>query len=151
MCIAIILVSFRYFYPFVFDKLSETIPISVCNVLNAVVTLIALAPFLYGLMTNKHSTQELYSQLWRKNRFNRIIIVTWTLLRIFIACVFVMLVLSKSFKFTRFVIIIIAIFIAFFILFSQRALRRYVSFEDNFLANLSANDAERTEEHDDLK
>ena len=102
-------------------------------------------------MTNKHSTQELYSQLWRKNRFNRIIIVTWTLLRIFIACVFVMLVLSKSFKFTRFVIIIIAIFIAFFILFSQRALRRYVSFEDNFLANLSAHDAERTEEHDDLK
>ncbi|MBQ9436406.1 MAG: cation:proton antiporter [Bacteroidales bacterium] len=152
MCIATILVSFRYFYPFVYDKLSETIPISVCNVLNAVVTLLVLSPFLYGLMTNKHATQELYSQLWRKNRFNRIIIVAWTLLRIFIACVFVTLVLSKSFKFTRFVIIIIAIFIAFFILFSQKSLKRYIAFEDNFLANLSANEEDGQEEdHDDMK
>ena len=152
LCVAILLVSFRYLYPFVIDKLSGTISLSLCNVLNAVVTLVTLMPFLYGLMTNKHATQELYSQLWRRNRFNRIIIVAWTLLRIFVACVFVMLVLSKSFKFTRFVIVIMALFIAFFILFSQKTLRRYVAIEENFFANLSAHDGEMEEgRNDDMK
>lgn len=151
LCVAIVLVSFQYLYPFVFDKLSNTFSVAFCNVLNALVTLVALSPFLYGLMTNKHATQELYSQLWHKGRFNRIIIVTWTLLRIFLACVFVMLVLSKSFKFTRFVIVIMALFIAFFILFSQKSLNRYIAFEDNFLANLSALDSENKDEADGPK
>jgi len=143
LCIAITFVSFQYFYPFMFDKFGELLSIPICNVINAVVTLSVLAPFLYGLMTNKHSIQQLYSRLWRKNRFNSVIIVSWTMLRIFIACVFVVLVLSKSFKFTKFAIVILAIVIAFFILFSQKILKRYGSIENNFFSNLSANDKEK--------
>lgn len=143
--VAIIFLSFHYFYPFMFDKLAEPLSIPVCNIINAFVTLTLLAPFLYGIMTNKHSIQELYSRLWRRNRLNRIAIVAWTLLRIFIACVFVVLVLSKSFKFTKFAIVILAVFIAFFILFSKHMLKRYSFFEDNFFSNLSANENQEEE------
>lgn len=147
VCVSIIFLSFHYFYPFMFDKLAEPLSIPVCNIINAVVTLSILSPFLFGIMTNKHSIQELYSRLWRKNRFNRIAIVVWTLLRIFIACVFVVLVLSKSFKFTKFAIVILAVFIAFFILFSKNMLKRYTMIEDNFFSNLSAN--ENQQENDE--
>lgn len=137
-CVSIILFSFGYFYPFTLAKLSATLPVGVINLIDCVATLFVMSPFLYGLIKHGSRVQEHYSVLWRENNYNRIIIMAWSLLRIFAACFFVILVLSKSFKFTRWVIVLIAIAIVLFIALSRIVVRRYGQIEENFMQNLNA-------------
>ena len=105
-----------------------------------------ISPFLYGLMSNNHSTQSLYAQLWKEGQLNRVGIVAWTILRIIIAGFFVMVILSKSFRFTKFVIFLMAIAIVLLFLFSRRTLRRFTKIEDNFMNNLNAKEMSETQE-----
>ncbi len=141
LCSTIIFIAFQYFYPFMFNLLGKRIPINFINVINAAVVLIIISPFLFGLMSNNHSTQDLYAKLWRDGQWNRVGIVVWTFLRIAMACFMVMLILSKSFKFTKLVVFILALVIVLFFLFSRRTLSRFNKLEDNFMNNLNAKEA----------
>ena len=138
LCISISFVAFEYFYPFMTILLENHIPTKYINIINAIILLTFIAPFLYGLMSNNHSTQELYAQLWKEGKLNRVGIVAWTIFRIILACFFVMVILSQSFRFTKFVVFILALVIVLFFLFSRRTLHRYSVIEDNFMANLNA-------------
>lgn len=138
LCFAITLVAFQYFYPLMFDLLCVYLPVKVISIINAVALLLVISPFLYGMMSNKTSTQVLYAKLWRQGQLNRILIVAWTVLRIIIACFFVIMILSKSFKFTKLVIFILALVIVLFFLFSKNTLHRFSKIEDNFMTNLNA-------------
>jgi CPA2 family monovalent cation:H+ antiporter-2 len=138
LCISISFVAFEYFYPFMTRLLEGHIPTNLINIINAIILLTFIAPFLYGLMSNNHSTQELYAQLWKEGKLNRVGIVAWTIFRIILACFFVMVILSQSFRFTKFVVFILALVIVLFFLFSRRTLHRYSVIEDNFMANLNA-------------
>ncbi|MEG1556109.1 MAG: cation:proton antiporter [Bacteroidales bacterium] len=148
LCFSITFLAFQYFYPFMFDKLQGRIPISVVNIINALLTLILMSPFLYGLMSNKQSTQTIYSRLWRESKLSRTGIVAWSLFRIFIAAFFVIIILSKSFKFTPLVGILIALAVVIFLLFSRNTLYRFSRIEANFMANLNAKE-DQTEEKTD--
>lgn len=136
--VALILLSFKFLSPFMQEHLQNVLSVKVINIINCAITLLLLSPFLLGLIRHGSHTQAAYSKLWRENKFNRIVIVAWTLLRIFGACVFVILVLSKYFKFTGWVVVIIALAIVLFISFSRRILNRYVKIEQNFMHNLNA-------------
>ncbi len=138
LCFSITFIAFHYFYPFMTKLLENYIPVNYINIINAFILLTFISPFLYGLMSNKHSTQALYSQLWREGQLNRVGIVAWTVLRIIIAGFFVMVILSKSFRFTKFVVFLLALVIVMFFLFSRRTLRRFTKIEDNFMNNLNA-------------
>lgn len=145
--VALILLSFKFLSPFMQEHLQNVLSVKVINIINCAITLLLLSPFLLGLIRHGSRTQSAYSKLWRENKFNRIVIVAWTLLRIFGACVFVTLVLSKYFKFTGWVVVIIALAIVLFISFSRRILNRYVKIEQNFMHNLNAKEEqEMTEE-----
>ena len=134
---AVVLASFTFLSPFMQDKLTPALTVRMVNFINCVITLLVLSPFLLGLIRHSSSTQAIYANLWNDGKGSRIAIVTWTLLRIFGACIFVVLVVSKYFKFTPWVVILIAIAIVLFISFSRRTLKRYVRFEDNFFHNLN--------------
>lgn len=138
LCFAITFFAFRFFYPFMVNLLSNYISIMFINIINAIILLTFISPFLYGLMSNNHSTQTLYSKLWREGSLNRVGIVAWTILRIIMACFFVMVILSKSFRFTKLVVFLLALVIVIFFLFSRRTLHRFTAIEDNFMANLNA-------------
>ena len=138
LCFSITFVAFHYFYPFMINLLEKYIPINYINIINALILLTFISPFLYGLMSNKHSTQALYAQLWKDGQLNRVGIVAWTIFRIILACFFVMVILSKSFRFTKFVVFLLALVIVMFFLFSRRTLHRFTAIEDNFMANLNA-------------
>jgi len=140
LCIAVVFCSFHYLYPLLPDKL----PLLLHNTICAAITLIALAPFLYGLMTNNHRVHKIYQKLWRANNLNRTAIVAWLLLRIIISAFFVMTVLAKSYQFTKWGLALIALSIVLFILFSKNILNRYTQIEKNFLINL--NQKEKNEE-----
>lgn len=138
LCFAITFIAFQYFYPFMVNLLSKYISVKLINIINAIILLIFISPFLYGLMSNNHSTQTLYSKLWREGSLNRVGIVAWTILRIILACFFVMVILSKSFRFTKLVVFLLALVIVIFFLFSRRTLHRFTIIEDNFMTNLNA-------------
>lgn len=142
---SVVLVSFKFLYPFTIEKFSDSISIPIINLIDCVLTLIVLFPFLLGLIRHGSRTQAVYSKLWRENRSNRIAIVAWTLLRIFGASMFVIVVLSKSFKFTNWVLAIIAIALVLFLFFSKSVLHRYVRLEENFIHNLNAKEVKREE------
>ena len=138
LCMTITFIAFHSFYPFMINLLDGYIPIKFINILNAAILLIVISPFLYGLMSNNHSTQSLYSKLWREDKLNRVGIVAWTVFRIIIACFFVMVILSKALIFTKLVVFLLALVIVIFFLFSRRTLKRFTKIEDNFMANLNA-------------
>lgn len=138
ICSSIIFIAFQYFYPFMFRILDGKIPINLINIINAGAVLLVISPFLYGLMSNNHTTQSLYAKLWHDGQWNKVGIMAWTFFRIACACFMVMLILSKSFKFTKLVVFILAVVIVLFFLFSKRTLNRFTEIEDNFMANLNA-------------
>jgi CPA2 family monovalent cation:H+ antiporter-2 len=123
--------------------LSDVIePVWLINLLNCIVTLLVLAPFLLGLIRHGSRTQVVYAELWQQSRSNRIAIVTWTLLRIFSACMFVVAVLSRTFNATLWVLLPIAVVVVFFLGLSHNVLLRYVRLEENFMHNLNAKEQE---------
>lgn len=142
---SIVLVSFKFLYPFTIKQFSGSVSIPIINLIDCLITLIVLSPFLLGLIRHGGRTQAVYSKLWRENRSNRIAIVAWTLLRIFGASMFVIVVLSKSFKFTNWVLAIIAIALVLFLFFSRSVLHRYVRLEENFMHNLNAKETKPVE------
>ena len=142
LCFSITFIAFQYFYPFMINLLADHMPVNLVNTINALILLTFISPFLYGLMSNNHSTQSLYAQLWKEGQLNRVGIVAWTVLRIILAAFFVMVILSKSFRFTKFVIFLLGIAIVLFFLFSRHTLQRFNKIEDRFMSNLNAKEQE---------
>lgn len=146
VCIfSIIFLSFMFLYPFTLSKFDGILSIPLINLIDCVITLAVMSPFLMGLVRHSANTQAIYSKLWQENRSNKIAIVAWSMFRMFVACVFVVLVLSKSFKFTKWVLILIAIVVILFMFFSKRVLVRYSKIEQNFMQNLNAKEAKKEE------
>ena len=142
---AAIIASVKFLYPFTLKEFSEFLNPKILGILNCVALIMFISPFLYGLTHHSAKTQEIYSSLWRYDNTSRIAIVGWTLFRIFLACFFVILSLSKYFIFTRWVVLLITAAIIIFVSFSQRILRRYVRIEDSFIHNLKAKEIENQE------
>lgn len=141
--LAVVLVSVRFFYPFTISKLEGALHYEwIVNLLNCVVTLTVLSPFLLGLIRHSSRTQRVYAVLWRQSRSTRIAIVAWTMLRIFAACMFIVAVLSKTFNANLWVLIPIAIVLVLFLGLSHNVLSRYVKLEENFIHNLNAKEEE---------
>ena len=139
---AAIIASVKFLYPFTLKEFGGLMNPKILGVLNCVVLIMFISPFLYGLTHHSVKTQDIYSSLWRYDNSSRIAIVGWTLFRIFLACFFVVLSLSKYFIFTRWVVLLITAAIIIFISFSQRILRRYIRIEDSFIHNLKAKEEE---------
>ena len=142
---AAIIASVKFLYPFTLKEFGELMSPKVLGILNCVALILFISPFLYGLTHHSAKTQDIYSSLWRYDNSSRIAIVGWTLFRIFLACFFVILSLSKYFIFTRWVILLITAAIIIFVSFSQRILRRYIRIEDSFIHNLKAKEIENQE------
>ncbi len=125
-------------YPWAVAEFSEIVSVGIINAVICVITLLAAAPFLFGIMHQGAKTQDVYSQIWRESKQGRVAIVVWTFMRIFGACMFVIFILSKFFKFTNWVVVLIALAIVIFISFSRKILKRYLRIKENFMHNLNA-------------
>lgn len=141
-CIAILLVSIKFAYPLAIDKFSQLFSVGLINAAVCILTLLVAAPFLFGIIHQGQKTQEIYSKLWRESKHGRIMIVSWTLLRIFGSCIYVIFILSRFFKFTNWVVVIIALAFIIFISFSRKILLRYSKIKENFMNNLNSKELE---------
>ncbi len=146
---AIWLAAVKWLYPFMNDKLSEWNHI-VVGIINFLITALAMAPFLRGLMVQKKDIRPTVLKLWNDSRFNRGGIVAFTLLRYFIATTFLTLALFKTFNWNAWVIILIAISLIIILILSQRTLKRFSRIEQQFISNLNSKEA-IDEEHKPIR
>ena len=119
------------------DKLSELHPILI-GIINFLITVLVMAPFLRGLMVQKKDIRPTVLKLWNDSRFNRGGIVAFTLLRYFLATVFITLALFKTFNWNAWVIILIAIGLVIILILSSRTLKRFSHIEQQFISNLNS-------------
>ena len=115
----------------------EKIPAWLFNMLGAIGSLLAISPFLFGIVRNSPKVHELYRNLVKENRANMLAIIVWTLLRFVIVFYFVFSILVKFFKFTKWVIVLIAIAVIFLLVLSRRNLNRFTTMERKFKTNLN--------------
>ena len=135
---AILFVLFNTLVPFL-QKLPfvEKIPTWWFNTICAVISLLIISPFLVGIVRNSPKTLELYRSLVRENRANMLVIIVWTLIRFVIVFYFVFSILVKFYKYTKWVIVLIALAVIFILVLSRHNLNRFSKLERNFKTNLN--------------
>lgn len=136
---ATLAVMFEFVIPFV-KKLPyvEMIPKWGFNTMAAVGCLLAVSPFLFGIVRNSPKVHELYRNLVKENRANMLAVIVWTLIRFVIVFYFVFSILVKFFKFTKWVIVLIALAVIFLLVLSRHNLNRFTKLERNFKTNLNS-------------
>ncbi len=138
---ATLLFLFEYLVPFI-QKMPyvEKIPPLLFNTICAVISLIIISPFLWGIVRNNPKVHELYQNLLKENRANMLAIIVWTLVRFVIVFYFVFSILVKFFKFTKWVIVLIALAVIFLFVLSRRNLNRFDSLQRQFKTNFGGNE-----------
>ena len=136
---ATLAVMFEFVIPFV-KKLPyvEMIPQWGFNTMAAIGCLVAVSPFLFGIVRNSPKVHELYRNLVKENRANMLAVIVWTLIRFVIVFYFVFSILVKFFKFTKWVIVLIALAVIFLLVLSRHNLNRFTKLERNFKTNLNS-------------
>ena len=139
MIVAIIISSFQWLYPFIQNHVEGLFGKTLC----AGVTLIAVSPFLVGLVVATRKEMQLSMNLWKGGRFNRGRLSALILFRTFSAVFFITLILFKTFAFTIWVGVVIAFAILIFLLLSRGSFKRMNKIEKHFLRNINAKEEQQ--------
>lgn len=141
LSLAILYLLFDYLIPFIkkLPYVSDVLPPGLFNTLCAIISFLIISPFLVGIVRNSPKTLELYRNLVRENRANMIVIIVWTLVRFMIVFYFVFSILVKFFKYTKWVIVMIAVVVILLFVLSRHNLNRFATMERKFKTNLGDN------------
>lgn len=124
----------------------ERIPVWWFNTISAVISLLIISPFLVGIVRNSPKTLDLYRSLVKENRANMLVVIVWTLFRFLIVFYFVFSILVKFYKYTKWVIVLIAVAVIFIMVLSRRNLNRFATMERKFKTNLNGEEEMKNEE-----
>ncbi|MFA7115908.1 MAG: cation:proton antiporter [Bacteroidales bacterium] len=106
------------------------------NWISVIITLLFMSPFLWGLAVNKGKISDTYERLWLK-KSNRAPLVALLLLRVFIACVFLISVFLSYFDLSHWQILLIILGLILFIIISRADLIKFENLEKRFYSNLN--------------
>mgnify|MGYP002546150618 CR=1 FL=1 len=133
--ISIIALSFRFVIPF----FKENLPHLGASLLGAVFIILCIAPFLRAIMVKKNHSVE-FMTLWHANRANRAPLVSTIVIRIMIAALFVIFVISGLFKASIGLVIGVAVLVVLLMVWSRRLKKQSISIERRFFQNLRSRD-----------
>lgn len=141
LSLAILLLIIEFLIPF-FQEIPyvEKIPAWLFNTICAAGSLLFVSPFLFGIVRNSPKVHELYQTLMKENKANTLVVIVWTLIRFVIVFYFVFSVLVTFFKFTKWVIVLIAIAVILLLVLSRHSLQRLTSLENRFKSNFGDGD-----------
>ena len=107
------------------------------NAVSLGITLVVMAPFLYGLAVNGNNIKHAAVQLMKQKDSNKWPVLALVFLRIFIAIAFVIatILLHYSLSYWSFLLIVLA-GVAFFIL-ARRSVHQFTGLEARFMTNLN--------------
>ena len=104
---------------------------------SAGITLLVMAPFLYGIAVGKNNTESAH-KLIREKESNRLPLLALIFLQIFLAISFVLMLLASHFHLAGWTVLVIAVAILVFTVFARRSATRFSAIERRFIENLNA-------------
>ncbi len=131
LCVAICILGFQLLLPLA----EKWIPGIWSHVVTAVVILIALAPFLRAIMVKKNKSEE-FRILWEASPANRAPLAASIVLRLLIAMGFVFYVLARLFHISVLLLLLLALGVVAFLMFSRFTKNQSRRIEQTFLTNL---------------
>jgi len=138
LLIAIILGFSQFVCPFIIEKFSDHIPASFISLIDSLLTIIVMIPFLMGLLSASRKKKEIADKLIAEgHKGNRRRLEALVLFRIFLATFFVTLVLFINYNTTALPVIFISLSIIVFLYFAHKNFKAHQKMEDRFLSNLS--------------
>ena len=138
LLIAVIIGFSRFVCPFISDKLSNYMSGQLISITTASLTIIAMIPFLIGLISISKEKKELAVQLMSgDNKANRRMMLALTLFRMVLATFFITLVFIINFKTTSWPIIFSSLVIMIFIFAAHKNFKAHWIMEDRFMSNLN--------------
>ena len=138
LLIAVILAFSQVVCPFIIDKFSDHIPASLINLIDSLLTIAAMIPFLMGLLSASRKKKEIADKLIAEgHKGNRRRLEVLALFRIFLATFFVTLVLFINYNTTAWPVIFVALSIIVFLYLAHKNFKAHQIMEDRFLSNLS--------------
>lgn len=105
--------------------------------LNVVISLLLMAPFLYGLAINNGNCQHSFQSLWEEKRSNRATLLAMVLFRSLLAIFFIVSVFLKYFDLSYWALIFVVLGLAILIMVSRRTLSHYGFLERRFYDNFN--------------
>jgi CPA2 family monovalent cation:H+ antiporter-2 len=130
LCISIVLLSFHFVMPLI-DK---AIPSPWNSWVDAVLTIVCLAPFLRAVVMKKNHSIE-FQALWQDSRYNRAPLLSLIVLRVVIAVMFVMTVIEKCFRTSTTLVVGIALVLVCLMVFSRWLKKQSIYMERTFIQN----------------
>lgn len=144
---ALLAILFDHVVPFLKGlEFAQMMPRWLFNSICALLCLLVVSPFLLGMVRNNQKIRKLYAEMAKKSKGNVLVITVWTLIRLAIAAFFVGSILINFYKYTKWVIVLLATVIVIFIAFSNNVLRRFSFLENIFVDNLNAKDNNQQKE-----
>ena len=138
LLVAVIFGFSRFVCPFISDQLSNHASGQLISIINSLLTIVVMIPFLIGLISISKEKKEIEAQLMSNgNKANRRRMFALTLFRIAVATFFVTFVLIMNFKTTSWLIVLIALVIMLFIFAAHKNFKAHWIMEDRFISNLN--------------
>ncbi|MDO4950125.1 MAG: cation:proton antiporter [Bacteroidales bacterium] len=134
VCYAILLIFVYFVYPIIEAFLPQTW----AKLLEMVLTLLCLAPFVRALVARKYGKE--FHQLWADKRTNHAPLVCMSLFRITFASLVVSYVFIEIYKSSIVFAFMLSLPIVLFILISRRLKRQSIAIEKRFIANWNGTD-----------
>ena len=131
LCVAICILGFQLLLPLA----EKWIPGIWSHVVVAVVILMCLAPFLRAIMVKKNRSEE-FRALWDASPANRAPLTASVVLRLAIAMGFIFYVLARLFHISILLLLLLAIGVVAFLMFSRFTKKQSRRIEETFLTNL---------------
>ena len=133
LSIAALFICRQFISPFILEHISDLWG----RIIAAVVVFIFMAPFLRSIVLRRNKSPE-FKRLWESSNFNKVALVSLTLLRAAIAIVLVVVTLDQLFpSVSVFILILIAVLLVAVFVFTNAFRTQSVKMEERFMSNLN--------------
>lgn len=133
--ISIVAISFRFIIPF----FRQNLPPLWASILGAIITILCISPFLRAIMVKKNHSEE-FMALWHENKANRAPLISTIVIRMMLAALFIIFIISGLFKASIGIVVGVAVLIVLSIIWSRRLKRQSILIERRFFQNLRSRD-----------
>ena len=141
MLYSVILVAIFLGSKLYLDKLVASLfpswPTSLCNAVTLAVTLLVMAPFLYGLAVNGTAIKKSAYRLMKEKDSNKWPVLALVFLRIFIAIAFVIATILVHYSLSYWSLLLIVVGGVVFFVLARRSVHQFTGLEERFITNLN--------------
>ncbi|MDR1895769.1 MAG: sodium:proton antiporter, partial [Prevotellaceae bacterium] len=132
LSIAVLILSRTLIIPFITSHIPNIWGI----ISGAIISIIFMSPFLYGIIRRRHDAASIYLNLLMSNNYNKLILLPLNLIPKIICVILILSVLTPLFPQFKFILILVSILVIIFIAFNPKY-EFQTKIESVFLKNLN--------------